>query len=268
MSTASFSLEPLAAPTLKATDVDSVRTFLKKYREYLELWEERVEDGTIDEKKTPKNVLRCTDIYLRERISKYELGKPKHYDDLQNHLTQIIEGDTMRELSLEEMLSRLKFDANQHDPAEKVGQVFQHVERQLEKHGAAGLFPDKKIAKIIVAAVQPKELRRRVEYELATVTGKRKMDKLPALYNLLVEKYKLWYELFPDVRIPSDSAKTANNQNAKKGVNQQNKGEVNSKKNKGNQEKKGKPNVNTPRTPICYVCDGQDHWSSKCPDKI
>ena len=46
------------------------------------------------------------------------------------------------------------------------------------------------------------------------------------------------------------------------------KGEVNSKKNKGNQEKKAKPNVNTPLTPICYICDVQDHWSSKCPDEI
>ena len=112
---------------------------------------------------------------MRERISKYELGKPKSYklkeDDLNNHLTSsILEKDATRELSLEEILSRLKFDANQ---------VFQHVERLLEKHGAAGLFPDKKISKIIVASVQPKELRRRVEYELATVVGKRKMDKLP-----------------------------------------------------------------------------------------
>ena len=94
MSTASFALEPLVAPTLKATDVDSVRTFRKNYMEYLELWQERVEDGTINEEKKPKNILRCTDIYLRERISKYELGKPKNYklkvDDLQNHLTQII----------------------------------------------------------------------------------------------------------------------------------------------------------------------------------
>ena len=43
---------------------------------------------------------------------------------------------------------------------------------------------------------------------------------------------------------------------------------MNSKKSKGNQKKKGKPNANAPRTPICYICDGQDHWSSKCPDKI
>ena len=157
---------------------------------------ERVEDGTIDEKKMPKNILRCTDIYLQERICKYELGKQKSFklkvEDLNTRLTSILEGDVTRELNLEEILSRLKFDANQHDPVEKVGQVFQHVERLLEKHGAAGLFPDKKISKIIVAAVQPKELRRRVEYELATVVGKRKMDKLPALYTLLVEKYKLW----------------------------------------------------------------------------
>ena len=97
MSTASFALEPLVALTLKATDVDSVRTFRKKYKEYFELWQERVEDGTIDEKKMPKNTLRCTDIYLRERICKYELGKQKSYklkvEDLNAHLTDILEGD-------------------------------------------------------------------------------------------------------------------------------------------------------------------------------
>ena len=142
MSTASFALEPLAAPTLKATDVDSVRTFLKKYKEYLELWQERVEDGTINEEKKPKNILRCTEIYLRERISKYEMGKPKSYklkvDDLQNHLTRILEGDTKRELSLEEILSMLKFDVNQHDPVEKVGQVFQRRKavRKKWRYGA------------------------------------------------------------------------------------------------------------------------------------
>ena len=111
MSTTSFALEPLMAPTLKATDVDSVRTFRKKYKEYLELWQERVEDGTINEEKNPKNILRCTDVYLRERICKYELGKQKSYklkvEDLNAHLTSILEGDATRELSLEEILSRL-----------------------------------------------------------------------------------------------------------------------------------------------------------------
>ena len=60
-----------------------------------------MEDGTIGEEKNPKSILQCTDIYLRERICKYELGKPKRYklkvEDLQNHLTQILEGDKTRE---------------------------------------------------------------------------------------------------------------------------------------------------------------------------
>ena len=58
----------------------------KNYKEYLDLWQERVEGGTIDEEKKPKN--------LRDRISKDELCKPKSYKskltDLEEHLTSIL----------------------------------------------------------------------------------------------------------------------------------------------------------------------------------
>ena len=183
----------------------------------------------------------------------YELGKQQKcykltVEDLNTHLTNILEGDAKRALSLEEILSRLKFDANQHDPVEKVGQVFQHVERLLEKHGAAGLFPDKKIAKIIVATVQPKELRRRVEYELATVVWRRKLKNTGC-----------GMRFFPMAGYPQSRQDP-------KVSNQQSKVEVSSTRNKVNQ--KEKPNSNEARTPISYACDGRDHWSSKCPDKI
>ena len=68
---------------------------------------------------------------------------------MEEHLANILDGDAGRELSLEDVLSKLKFEAQQHDPAEKVGQTFQYVERMMEKHGATGLFPDKKVAKLL-----------------------------------------------------------------------------------------------------------------------
>ena len=39
-------------------------------------------------------------------------------------------------------------------------------------NGIEGVFPVKEIATQIVKAVQPVELRRRVEYELSTIAGK------------------------------------------------------------------------------------------------
>jgi len=46
--------------------------------------------------------------------------------------------------------------------------VFQHVDKKLEQHGVVGTFQAKDIAKYIVRAVEPKELRERVEFELST----------------------------------------------------------------------------------------------------
>ena len=54
MATSAFSNKPLLAPTLMATDVDSVRVFMKKSKEYVELWSERQEDGKIDKDKKKK----------------------------------------------------------------------------------------------------------------------------------------------------------------------------------------------------------------------
>ena len=82
MATPAFSIELLVAPTVRATDIDSVRVFRKKYKElYLKLWQESQEDGTIDKQgKTTENFIEMYRyILLRDRISKYELGKPKNY---------------------------------------------------------------------------------------------------------------------------------------------------------------------------------------------
>ena len=58
----------------------------------------------------------------------------------------------------------LSFDARLTDPREKVGRVFQRVDQIIELNGIAGVFPVKEIANQIVKAVQPVELRRRLEY--------------------------------------------------------------------------------------------------------
>ena len=68
-----YSFEPLKAPKLKRGDIDSVRTFFKRYEEYSACWEERQEDGSIEEGRSALSVYRCTDRDLRERIRKYEL---------------------------------------------------------------------------------------------------------------------------------------------------------------------------------------------------
>ena len=103
-----------------------------------------------------------------------------------------------------------------------------------------------------------------MEDDLATVEGKKKMDKLPALYTLLVEKYKLWYEIFSDGRIPSKSTEPSANDRSKRGNgNNLSKGDGGSKNTKDKLREKA-TTIPT-RTPICYICDGDDHWNPKCP---
>ena len=100
-------------------------------------------------------------------------------------------------VSLKDVLGNLTFDARLTDPKEKVGKVFQYVDKVILLNGIDGVFPVKEIASQIVKAVQPVELRRRVEYELSTIAGKELTRDLVELYNFLVAKYTAWYELFP-----------------------------------------------------------------------
>ena len=76
--------------------------------------------------------------------------------------------------------------------------MFQHVDKKLEQHGVVGTFQAKDIAKYIVRAVEPKELRERVEFELSTEEGKQYGRDLRMLYTLIVGKFTLWYALHPD----------------------------------------------------------------------
>ena len=101
-------------------------------------------------------------------------------------------------VSLKDVLGNSSFDAGlTDDPKEKVGKVFQYVDKVILLNGIDGVFPVKERATQIVKAVQPVELRRRVEYELSTIAGKEITKDLVQLYDFLMSKYATWYELFP-----------------------------------------------------------------------
>ena len=108
---------------------------------------------------------------------------------LMAHLLEKVAAATQA-VSLKDVLGNLSFDAGLTDPKENVGQVFQYVDKVIMLNGIEGVFPVKKIATQIVKAVQPVELRRRVEYELSTITGKEVTKDLRRLYTFLVTKYE------------------------------------------------------------------------------
>ena len=95
------------------------------------------------------------------------------------------------------------------DPREKVGQIFQRVDKIIALNGIDGVFPVKEIATQIVKAIQPVELRRRVEYELSTIRGKETTRDLRLLYNFLITKCEAWYEMFPSGFINPPGRKAA-----------------------------------------------------------
>ena len=130
--------------------------------------------GVIAKTREPKSVLRYTDPDLRNRIQKYEMGATGEgftSEALLLHLMEKVAG-AAKAVSLKDILGNLAFDARLTDPREKVGQVFQRVDKTIALNGIEGVFPVKEIATQIIKAVQPAELRRRVEYELSTIRGK------------------------------------------------------------------------------------------------
>ena len=105
----------------------------------------------------------------------------------------------------------LSFDAELTDPKEKVGKIFQYVDKVIMQNGIEGVFPVKEVATHIVKAVQPVELRRRVEYE----PGKEVTKDLRRLYNFLLSRYAALYGLFPTGFInPTERKAGAVNQGA------------------------------------------------------
>ena len=173
MATKSFVFDPVESPLLTAADVASTREFLRQYQEYQLVWAERVAEGVIARTRKPKSVLRCTDPDLRNRIQKYEMGaevREFNSEALMQHLMEKVAVATQA-VSLRDVLGNLSFDAQLTDPKEKVGKVFQYVDKVILLNGIDGVFPVKEIATQVVKAVQPGELRRRVEYELSTIAG-------------------------------------------------------------------------------------------------
>ena len=84
----------------------------------------------------------------------------------------------------------MRFDRYITDPREKVGRVFQMVDKKLEQNGVVGVFQEKHIAKYIIRAVEPRDLRERVEFEVSTEHGRQYGRNLRMLLHvLLVEKY-------------------------------------------------------------------------------
>ena len=196
-----FNVDLMMVPTLRSGKTGAIRKFLKEYAEYVTVWTERINEGVIPRRRAPKTMLRCADLDLRERIRKYYLnvedGGELDEQAFRNYLLEKVAG-ARSEVRLDVILRGLRFDPYLKDPREKVGRVFQHVDKKLEQHGVVGTFQAKDIAKYIVRAVEPKELRERVEFELSTEEGKQYGRDLRMLYTLIVGKFTLWYALHPD----------------------------------------------------------------------
>ena len=159
-----FIVDPMVAPTLKSGETGAIRKFLKEYTEYVTVWTERINEGVIPRRRAPKTMLRCADLDLRERIRKYDLnvedGAELDEKAFRNYLLEKV-AVTRSEVRLDVILRGLRFDPYLRDPREKVGRLFQYVDKVLEKHGVVGTFQAKDIAKYIVRVVEPKELRER-----------------------------------------------------------------------------------------------------------
>ena len=122
--------------------------FLKEYGEYVTIWAECVNEGVIPRRRVPKTMLRWTDLDLRERIRKYDLGGA-------NGMLEKVAA-ARSEIRLDVLWRGMRFDTYITDPREKVGRVFQYVDKKLEQHGVVGVFQQKDKAKYIIRAVEPR----------------------------------------------------------------------------------------------------------------
>ena len=156
MATKGFIFDPVESPLLTSADVPSIREFLKQYQEYQTVWAERVAEGVITRARKPKSVLRCTDPDLWNRIKKYEMGKDVRVFNSETLLACLM-GEVAaatQAVSLKDVLGNLTFDARLTDHKEKVGKVFQYVDKVILQNGIDGVFPVMEIASHIVKAVQ------------------------------------------------------------------------------------------------------------------
>ena len=260
--------QPLVPPKLTKGDPTSIREFLRRYDEYVEVFEQRKEANNLGEDVLPTRVKRCVERRLRSRIMRYEMKVDE--DDftdeaLLEHLSARIAAEK-KELTLDEIFKPLRFDESRMDPADKVGRVFEMVDQLLEDHNIEGVFPDKAVTKYIVEAVRPMQLQRRVEYHTTTVTGKAILKSLPELYEYLVEMYSKWYELHPTGRVDNGTPPTKPSAKPAPKPTQQGKGKKNGQKEGG--KEKAPPTTPKRTAPVdgtgCWNCKG-DHYVYNCP---
>ena len=134
----SFVIDPMEAPTLRSRETGAIRKFLKEYAEYVTIWAERENKGVIPRRRAPKTMLRCTDLDVRERIRKYDLGgangEELNEEAFRNYLLEKVAA-ARSEIRLDVLLRGMRFDTYITDPREKVGRVFQYVDKKSEQHG-------------------------------------------------------------------------------------------------------------------------------------
>ena len=104
--------QPLVPPKLTKGDPTSIREFLRRYDEYVEVFEQRKEANNLGEDVLPTRVKRCVERRLRSRIMRYEMKVDE--DDftdeaLLEHLSARIAAEK-KELTLDEIFKPLRFD--------------------------------------------------------------------------------------------------------------------------------------------------------------
>jgi hypothetical protein len=136
---------------------------------------------------------------LLKILAKYEIGVALDKlttEAIMEYLKALVM-DTSKELDLEQLFGKLRFDLTSKEPGAIVGDVFQKVKDLLEDNNIVDHFPEKVICRYIVEAVYPVELRKRVEYHISITAGKQKKKALVSMHRYPGEMYDAWFALHP-----------------------------------------------------------------------
>jgi hypothetical protein len=107
-----------------------VRRFFRDYRTYEKIFQDRKESKSIPAAEKPVVLIRCVEERLLKRLAKYEIGVALDElttEAITEYLKALVE-DTSKELSLEQLFDKLRFDLTSKEPGEIFGDVFQKVE--------------------------------------------------------------------------------------------------------------------------------------------
>ena len=115
------------------------------------------------------------------------------------------------EIRLDVILQGIRFDARLTDPCEKVGRVFQFVDKKklARTTWRSGAVPRKRRGEIY----HKSGVRERIEFEISTEEGRQYARSLRMLHAVLVDKFSLWYRLYSMVqpaRTPPRMARESN----------------------------------------------------------